>query len=427
MNNEPNRKKAPEIHQISSINIPVLETGCLKNGIRYNLLKGGSQELIYIELVFNAGTTYSNQTLIASTTNIMLVEGTRHHTAQQIADTFDFYGADLRTDSNFDHAIVGLFCLNKYLDKLLPLFCEIIEESIFPESELKTIIADKKHQHVVNQEKTSILANTAMYKLTFGDHPYARRAELPDYDKVTSQLLQQFHARHYCASNCRLMILGYVTDDVMKSIDTNIGGLGIGQKVELAETPIATSIDTKPNIIKKSQTVQSSLRMGMRTIKMNHPDYHKLSMLVTILGGYFGSRLMSNIREEKGYTYGIYSQLSPQLQSGLLIIAGDVKSGYSLQVADEVRNEMKRLKDEPVGEDELTIVRNYMMGELLQLFDGPFACSEAIAKAIDMGVGINYFKEEQKSILTTTATELQEIANKHFDFDQLTTAIAGNE
>lgn len=427
MNNELNRKKAPEFHQITHIDIPKITNGTLNNGICYNILAGGTQEIVYVELEFNAGTTYSNQALIASTTNIMLVEGTRNHTAQQIADTFDFYGASLRTDNNFDYAIVGLFCLNKYLDILLPLFCEIIEESIFPESELKTIIADKKHQYAVNQEKTEVLANNALYKQIFGEHPYARRAELADYDKVTSKTLIDFHKKHYSASNCRLLIAGFVTDNAMKTVEANIGKLSIGEKVSLAPKAITHIVDTKPLIIKKSYAVQSSLRMGLRTIKMDHPDFHKLSMLVTILGGYFGSRLMSNIREEKGYTYGIYSHLSSLSQSCLLRIAGDIKSGYSQKAAEEVRHEMQRLKDEPISQNELELVRNYAMGELLQLFDGPFNCTEAVAKTIDMGIGIKYFEDEQKTILDTTATDLQEIANKYFDLDQLSTVIAGNE
>jgi predicted Zn-dependent peptidase len=150
-------------------------------------------------------------------------------------------------------------------------------------------------------------------------------------------------------------------------------------------------------------------------------------MLTMVLGGYFGSRLMTNIRKEKGYTYGIYSILFPQVQSGLLRILGDIKSGFSSQVADEVRKEMQKLKDQPISNDEMALVRNYMMGEMLQMFDGPFTSCDAVAKAIDMGVGMKYFEDEQNSILNTKPSELQEMANKYFDLDNLATAIAGNE
>ena len=427
MNKELNRQKAPAYHQITKINLPTDECGLLANKVPYHILSGGSQEIVVVELTFNAGIIYSNQRLVASMANTMLVSGTRHHTAQQIVDTFDFYGADLRTDGNFDHAIISLFCLNKYLDKLLPLFCEVIEESVYPETELNTIIADRKHTFIVNQTKTAVLANNAMHKMVFGSHPYGNRAELADYDRVTSEILQKFHDAHYCAANCRLMVAGYVTSQVMQTIESTIGQLKIGKKISPKEYPFAPIGNEKLQIIKKEDAVQSSLRMGMRTIKMNHPDYHKLNMLTMVLGGYFGSRLMTNIRKEKGYTYGIYSRLNPQAQGGLLCIYGDIKSGHSQQVADEVRKEMQKLKDEPISEAEMALVRNYMMGELLQIFDGPFNCCEAISKAIDLSTGINYFDVEQATILNAQPSDLQEIANKYFDLDNMVTAIAGNE
>lgn len=426
MNKELNRQKAPVYHQITKINIPDIECGQLTNQVPYSILSGGSQELVYLELKFNAGHTYAD-VLVSTFTSAMLVCGTKHHSAKQIADTFDFYGAELRADSNSDHAILSLFCMNKYLDKLLPLFCEIVEESVFPENELQIMIADKKNQFIVNHTKTSVLASDAMHKMVFGTHIYGRRAQLSDYDTINSDTLRKFYAKHYCAANSQLLVAGYVTNDVMKSIDATIGQLSAGQAVKPIIAPILPVSGDKTQIIKMGDAVQSSLRMGLATIKMDHPDYHKLHMLTMVLGGYFGSRLMTNIRKEKGYTYGIYSILFPQVQSGLLRILGDIKSGFSSQVADEVRKEMQKLKDQPISNDEMALVRNYMMGEMLQMFDGPFTSCDAVAKAIDMGVGMKYFEDEQNSILHTKPSELQEMANKYFDLDNLATAIAGNE
>ena len=183
----------------------------------------------------------------------------------------------------------------------------------------------------------------------------------------------------------------------------------------------------KSEIIKKSDAVQSSLRMGMQSIKLDHPDSHLLNMLVTVLGGYFGARLMTNIRKEKGYTYGIYSVLQPFAQGGLLRIYGDIKSGYSSVVVDEVKKEMQKLKDEPISAEELGLVKNYMMGELLQMFDGPFNCCDAVAKVINLGAGLKFFEDEQAAILNAKSSDLQALANKYFDFDQMATIIAGNE
>ena len=427
MSKELNRKKAPEYHQIKQINIPKAEYGTLDNKLPYTIISGGSQEIVNIELAFDAGACTSNQLLVATMANKMLLNGTKKHNAQQIADTFEYYGAEVRADRNLDRANLSLFCLNKHLDKLLPLFCEIVEDSVYPESELKTTIANEKHKFIVNHSKTATLATDAMFRTVFENHPYGRRAQLTDYDKISSPILRDFHASHYCAANGRLLVSGYVTDAVMAAINRTIGQIAYGTKNETQPTPLQPMAGPKTEIIKKADAVQSSLRMAMQAIKLDHPDQHLLNMLVTVLGGYFGARLMTNIRKEKGYTYGIYSVLQPFAQSGMLRIYGDIKSGYSAEVADEVRKEMQKLKDEPISEHELGLVKNYMMGELLQIFDGPFNCCEAIARVIDLGPGLKFFEDEQAAILNAKSSDLQAIANKYFDFDQMATIIAGNE
>ncbi len=427
MNTKLNRKQAPAYHQIKRINIPQAESGQLDNKLPYTILSGGSQEIVNIELSFDAGVCTSNQLLVATITNMMLLNGTKQHNAQQIADTFDYYGAEVRTDRNLDRANISLFCLNKHLDKLLPLFCEIVEESVFAESELKTLIANEKHKYIINHSKTATLATNAMFKLIFANHPYGRRAELTDYDKISAPILRDFHASHYCAANARLLIAGYVTDNVMKLINSTIGRIAYGKKTATQASPLMPMDGPKNEIIKKTDAVQSSLRMGMQAIKLDHPDTHLLNMLVTVLGGYFGARLMTNIRKEKGYTYGIYSVLQPFAQSGLLRIYGDIKSGCSKVVTDEVLKEMQKLKDEPISDNELALVKNYMMGELLQMFDGPFNCCDAVSRIVGLGSGLNFFEDEQNAILNAKPADLQAVANKYFKFDQMATVVAGNE
>lgn len=422
-----NRKNPPVIQPITSINIPSLESGFLSNRMPYRILAGGSQELVYIHLNFNAGAVCSNQKLIASVTNSMLTCGTSKHSAQQIADTFDFYGAEINTDCAPDYAVIGLLCLNKYIDKLLPLFCEIMGESIFPDSELKTILANQKHKWAEDHEDTKILAAEELKRLTFSNHIYSRFADLEDYDRINAETIRSFHAKHYNAGNCSLLIAGNVTSEVMRAIDKTIGQMPVGEKITITLPEIGETASIEPKIIVKDTAVQSSLRMGCSTINMLHPDYAKLKILLTILGGYFGSRLMTNIREEKGYTYGIYSHIRMQKQAGLLRIAGEIKAGYAMQVVEEVKKEMQKLKNEPVGNDELNLVRNYMIGEMQQQFDGPFISFEAISKALTYGADISIFADLQNTIRTVTAAELQETANKYFDFSRIATVIAGKE
>lgn len=422
-----NRKNPPVIQQITNINIPKLETGFLTNGLPYSALSGGSQEFVYIHLTFNAGALYSNQKLVGTFTCNMLTCGTRNHTAQQIVDTFDFYGAEVQTSCSHDYANISIFCLNKYADKLLPLFCEIISESVFPESELKIAVTNQKHKWTEEHESTKVLAKEALLTQVFANHPYSRNAQLSDYDKITVDTLRDFHAKHYHAGNCHLIIVGYITNDVMKSIESSIGQMKTGEKAAATPIAIGETANTEPVIITKHTAMQTSLRMGCSTIKMQHPDYAKLNILLTVLGGYFGSRLMSNIREEKGYTYGISSTVVNYRQTGLLRIASEVKAGFALQVVDEIKKEMQRLKDEPISAEELNLVRNYMIGEMIQQFDGPLLSFDQIYKTVAYGIDMSYYTDLQNTIQNISAKELQETANKYFDFNRIATVIVGKE
>jgi len=422
-----NRKNPPVTQKITEISIPKAAAGELDNKIPYQIIAGGSQELVCVHIHFNAGSIYSNQKLIASITNTMLTCGTSKHNAQQIADAFDFYGAELQTNCYHDIASVELFCLNKYLDKILPLYCEIISDSIFPENELKTELTKRKHKWLEDRENTKLLAQEEFFRLTLGEHPYARHAELEDYDKITAEALADFYSKHYHAGNCRMIVAGYVTDDVIQAINSTIGQMTANKPVAYKNTPIIEPANNQQSIIIKENAVQSSLRMGFSTITMQNPDFAKLHVLLTVLGGYFGSRLMSNIREDKGYTYGIYSHLMPRKQTSLLRIAGEIKAGFASTVVEEVKKEMQRLKDEPISNDEMNLVRNYMMGDLMQQFDGPFLSFNAIINTMAIDVDISYFTELQKTILNITTDELQATANKYFDLNRIATAIAGKE
>lgn len=422
-----NRKNPPVIQAITSFNIPKSEVGFLDNNIPYRIFAGGTQEIVYIHLNFNAGSIYSNQKLLANITSKMLLSGTNKHTAQQIADTIDFYGAEIRANCQNDYASIGLLCLNKYLDILLPLLCEIITDCTFPADELKITIANNKHKWIEDHENTKYLAQEKLLKLAFNNHPYSRTANLDDYDKITSQQICDFYVKHYNASNCKVVVAGNVTTDVVKLINSTIGKIPVKEPISTPIYAINDTASTSPSIILKENAVQSSLRMGFSTITMEHPDYAKLHILLTVLGGYFGSRLMTNIREEKGYTYGIYAQLQPRKQAGLLRIAGDIKAGYALTVVDEIKKEMQRLKDEPISADELYRVQNYMIGDLMQQFDGPLLSLFAMINALAIDVDASYFTNLQENIQNANAKELQEIANKYFDLNRLVIAIAGKE
>jgi predicted Zn-dependent peptidase len=175
----------------------------------------------------------------------------------------------------------------------------------------------------------------------------------------------------------------------------------------------------KKEHIKKKGAIQTAVRIGSPTINKRHPDYPGLKFLNVLLGGYFGSRLMKNIREEKGYTYGIHSAVSSFDLSGFKLISTEVGKENSGQAIDEIYKEIRLLLKEPVAQDELEVVRNYMSGEMVRMFDGPFAIAESFKAVWEFGLDLNYFVGMMNTIRTITPDEILRLANTYYRLDDL--------
>jgi len=171
--------------------------------------------------------------------------------------------------------------------------------------------------------------------------------------------------------------------------------------------------------------LQSAIRIGAPSINKRHEDYQGLKVLNVILGGYFGSRLMKNIREEKGYTYGINSSVVSLNLTGLISISTEVSNKFTRCAIDEIYKEIRRLQSEPVDKEELSVVRNYMLGELVRMFDGPFASAESFRSAWEYGLDNSYYKRFADRIQSIEPDELKALAQKYYNTDDLYEVTAG--
>jgi predicted Zn-dependent peptidase len=169
------------------------------------------------------------------------------------------------------------------------------------------------------------------------------------------------------------------------------------------------------------------VRIGSTTINKRHSDYPGLKVLDSILGGYFGSRLMKNIREEKGYTYGISSSISSLDLSGYKVISTDVSHKNCQKTIDEILKEIKVLQNVPVKKEEMAVVRNYMSGEMLRMFDGPFALAESFRSAWEFGLDNSYYHRLAEKIKTITPDEIIELARTYYKIDDLYEITVGSE
>ena len=277
-------------------------------------------------------------------------------------------------------------------------------------------------------EKVSTIARRAFNEQLFGtNHPYGKNVQLEDYDSLTREALFDFHKKYYTTQNGKIIVTGKIDDSVVQMIHQHFGNTNWGTTQEIENSQnVARDPLIKEKIIRKENAKQSAVRIGLEMPVQTHPDFLKLNILNTILGGYFGSRLMKNIREEKGYTYGIGSALISLKNAGLLIIVSEVGAAYAKETVNEIFKEINRLKNEIISDEELSLVKNYMMGDFLRSFDGPFALSESYRSIIDFDLTPDYFNQGIETIKTITPEKILQLANQYLVEENFVTTIAGN-
>lgn len=420
------RGKVPALRNITHLNIDETKMVRLKNGIAVYIINKGEQEICSVDFTFNAGQWYEKERLTSRFTNRMLQEGTDKFTALELAENLDFYGATLKIYADGDHGTVSFYSLNKHLSKVLPYLEDLIKRPAFPENELNMIARNSKEKFKIRKAKNEYIADRKLGSALFGDtHPYGYAQEEEDYDGLSAQALKDFHKLCYHAGNCFIILSGRIEDDMIHLIAERFG------KDDWSGNQVAQpAFDPKPGSERKfhqpvKNSVQSAIRIGKLLFNKTHPDYHKMYFFNTVLGGYFGSRLMSNIREDKGFTYGIHSGISSMSHGGYFYVSTEVGAEVSRQAVLEIYHEIDRLKEELVPDDEMELVRNYLLGRLLSGLDGPFKLSNFHKGLIKYGLTTDYLHNLIETIKIVTPAELRELANKYLDYSDMHEIVIG--
>lgn len=424
---ELNRNFAPITKAVEDINYQQPNIHQLDNGISVYQLQTGTQDIVKLEFIFNAGKYYEPKKLVSWFTNKMLKEGSQNFTGQQIAEKIDYYGAHLELNADKDMAYITVYTLNKYLSEILPVVEEVIFHPLFPENELNIKIQNKKQDYIVNSKKVRNLARWKFNELVFGeDHPYGRFVNADDYDNISRDDLINFHKDQFYISECKIIAAGNIRKDLIDKLNEYFGKYTDDHK--RAAQNISPIDSSKLHMVhyKKEDALQSAIRIGKKLFNKKHPDFLKLKVLNTIFGGYFGSRLMSNIREDKGYTYGIGSAVVSMQHSGFFFIASEVGVDVTQKAIDEIYHEMEVLQNEKVPESELNLVKNYMMGSFLRSIDGPFALSENFKGLVEYGLDYNYLKSFVEIVREISADEIQLLAQRYLDKNSLIELKVGN-
>ncbi len=391
----------------------------LDNKVPVYAMNAGAQDVVMVEWVFDAGNWYDKQPMVAATTNFLIKNGTTSKTAYQINDFFEFHGAYLNRSCYNETASITLHCLSKHLETLLPVVGEIIETSIFPEEELAIYIQNQKQRLSVNLQKCDFIANRLIDEYLFGiNHPYGTYSNAEDYDALNTDLLKAFYKQYYLNGSCKIFVAGKMPTGYESMLNKAFGTLPLHADTPVVvEHPIVTAAQKKVEIINDENGVQGAIRMARPFPNRHHPDFQKAHVLNTLFGGFFGSRLMSNIREDKGYTYGIHSYFQNHVHASAWMISTEAGRDVCAATITEVIKEMELLRNELVDMEELNLVRNYMIGSLLGDLDGPFQLIGRWKNYVLNGLDENYFYKSIETIKSVTPQELQRLANTYLQPD----------
>ncbi len=424
-----NRTQAPDFEIPEKINIPEAERLPLSNNIPCFTIHSPYQDVLRVEFIFDAGTCFETKRVVASATNDLCDDGTIHHSARAIAEHFDFYGGSIQTENGHDKASITLYTLGKFLKDTLPMLMEIIQEPAYPEEELKDYQTRNRQHLASSNKKVGFVARKLFTQNLFGaDHPYGYMVLEEDYINLKRQDLLGFQKKWYKDGNLSVVISGNLSDQTKRTLQEIIGNTGrlpVDKKMAGHATP--DQLPSSPLYSERADALQSAIRVGRRLFNKTHPDFAGMSIVSTILGGYFGSRLMSNIREDKGYTYGIGSSLVSMLQDGYFFIATEVGVEVTLATLHEIYFEINRMCQEPVGEEELKIVKNYLTGSFLRSIDGPFALADKWKGIYFYGLGYDYYRRYLETIRTITPEMIQNLSNKYLNKNELTEVVVGKK
>lgn len=413
---------------ITPTTIDVTQAVCtsLANGVKLYTLSSDDFEVLRITFVFCAGSAKQTAPFSASAAANLLAEGTRDMTAQEIAEKLDYHGSYYDVSIDRDYAYISFCTLSKFVPQTLDIAEQVILHPAFPEAELQTYCSKRKQQLTIERTKIEVQAREEFARTMFGaSHPYGISSPAEAYDALTREEVAAFYAQHYTAQSCFVVCSGRIGEKEMQAVCRIAGQLP--QTPTMASIPFPMPQPRHTAFVNHPGAVQSSIRIGRLLFARQHPDFVGMQVVATALGGYFGSRLMQNLREEHGYTYGVVAAMVNFEREGYLAIATQVGSEVTDDALREIYSEIARLCAEEMPDDELALVKNIMIGEMMRILDGPFGIADVTIENILCEADNTIIADNIRRIQATTGADIQRLAQKYLRTEELVTVIAGAE
>ena len=414
------RSQTPDLKQIDSIDFvaPEIRT---EFAVPFFVQKQVPNATSRVELYFNAGST-NGKIGLASLVSGLLLSGTEKMNSTEIHTELDNLGGFHDISLGHESVVVSLYGLNDKLKELLSLFSQSLSEVNFSESEIQELKEDRKQKLRINMQKVSFLAQREFSKNLFANSQYGRLINEDNYDSITRQEIIDFHKAFYLSGLFKVVLIGDFQEETIVSMEDMlipfVNNLPLEYNQNLQNTPGLFHTE-------KEDALQTAIRVGRILFNRKNDDFVDVTILNTILGDYFGSRLMSNLRENKGFTYGVGSMLSEFNETGYFLIATEVGKEHKEAAIAEIRAEIERIQHELIPAEELDLVRNYLLGQLLKSADGPYAMTDLYVGVQAFGLDISFYDRYIKKIHEITPEKLQLLAKTYLDWSQMTIVSAG--
>ncbi|MBL0026257.1 MAG: insulinase family protein [Saprospiraceae bacterium] len=415
-----NRKKGPDIIKIKKLFLPDTEIYSLPNGAQVCEVNLGSQEIIKFEIFHHAGRIKEDFHLASRAVSSLIKDGTTSKTSAQISEEIDYYGSSVKTASNMDFSYSTLFTLSKHCNRVLPLLQDMYYHPVFLEDEVQKFKQLNIQKLKEELTKNDVITYRQITEEIFGkNHPYGYNSTESDYQALSQEIIQNHYNQYLGSDNCYIFISGKINNEIRSLTSELFGSVEKASKHKEYNFTAPPVIGRKIGLKSKNEH-QSAIKTGRHLFNKNHPDNPAFFLLNIIYGGYFGSRLMVNIREDKGYTYDISSSADQMLHDGCFYVSTEAAPEYVTPLLNDIYHQMEVLKQDKVKSNELSMVRNYLMGTFMNMLDGPLNISSMVKTMVLSGKKPQDFLVFCEELLSLTPQNIIETAQKYFIPEEMT-------
>lgn len=415
----------PQIHSTAKPQVPHYTRLEAPNGTPLYVLHNSNQGVVRVSFVFRAGTSYQSVPFSASAVVNTLTEGTEQLSGREIAERLDFVGSYYDANIDRDWAVVTFCSLSKFSPETMDIAEQVVLHPTFPEREISVYCHKRKEQLDVQRSKPDQLSRELFGQAIFGQtHPYGITSPSEEYDHLTPAILREFYESHYTAEGCFAVLCGDISSADTERVLAILGGLRRGGTALVREIPAPDPVEYAKWHFEGA--VQSSIKVGVPLFPRSNPDFIPMQVVATAMGGYFGSRLMQNLRERNGLTYGAYAAMINLDRSGYFVMSAEVAGEATDRAIAEIMAEVERITTKPLHPKELSVVKKIIFGDVMRIFDGPFGVADVSIENIQNGTDNSYTENFLAQVESLTPKMLRDVAARNIDKNELTVTIVGD-